>query len=92
MLFFNMLLDYRRVHPKHGTANYGVLSMAQGIGSVLGGPLAAQFHDQAHGGHADRYPARKARPPSPPMRSASTVSPASAVCPTATKGGVPSGR
>ena len=32
---------------KHATANYGVLYMAQGIGSVLGGPLAALLHDKA---------------------------------------------
>jgi MFS family permease len=31
---------------KHGTTNYGVLYMAQGIGSVLGGPLAALLHDK----------------------------------------------
>jgi OFA family oxalate/formate antiporter-like MFS transporter len=31
---------------KHATTNYGVLYMAQGIGSVLGGPLAALLHDQ----------------------------------------------
>jgi len=32
---------------RHGTTNYGVLYMAQGIGSVLGGPLAALLHDKA---------------------------------------------
>ena len=32
---------------KYATANYGVLYMAQGIGSVLGGPLAALLHDKA---------------------------------------------
>jgi len=32
---------------KFGTTNYGVLYMAQGIGSVLGGPLAALLHDKA---------------------------------------------
>lgn len=32
---------------KYGTTNYGVLYMAQGIGSVLGGPLAALLHDKA---------------------------------------------
>lgn len=32
---------------KHATANYGVLYMAQGIGSVLGGPLAALLHGKA---------------------------------------------
>ena len=30
---------------KHATANYGCLYMAQGIGSVLGGPVAALLHD-----------------------------------------------
>jgi MFS family permease len=30
---------------KHATANYGFLYMAQGVGSVLGGPLAALLHD-----------------------------------------------
>jgi len=29
---------------KHGTTNYGFLYMAQGVGSVLGGPLAALLH------------------------------------------------
>jgi MFS transporter, OFA family, oxalate/formate antiporter len=29
---------------KHATANYGCLYMAQGVGSVLGGPLAALLH------------------------------------------------
>jgi oxalate/formate antiporter len=29
----------------HATANYGFLYMAQGIGSVLGGPVAAAIHD-----------------------------------------------
>jgi oxalate/formate antiporter len=29
----------------HATANYGFLYMAQGIGSVLGGPVAAMIHD-----------------------------------------------
>jgi oxalate/formate antiporter len=32
---------------RHGTTNYGVLYIAQGIGSVLGGPLAALLHDKA---------------------------------------------
>ena len=31
---------------KHGTTNYGFLYMAQGVGSVLGGPLAALLHDK----------------------------------------------
>jgi len=30
---------------KHATANYGCLYMAQGIGSVLGGPAAALLHE-----------------------------------------------
>jgi oxalate/formate antiporter len=30
---------------RNATTNYGVLYMAQGIGSVLGGPLAALLHD-----------------------------------------------
>jgi MFS family permease len=30
---------------KHATANYGCLYMAQGVGSVLGGPVAALLHD-----------------------------------------------
>jgi len=29
---------------KHATANYGCLYMAQGVGSVLGGPVAAMLH------------------------------------------------
>jgi oxalate/formate antiporter len=31
---------------KHATTNYGFLYMAQGVGSVLGGPFAALIHDQ----------------------------------------------
>jgi MFS family permease len=30
---------------KHATTNYGFLYMAQGIGSILGGPAAAALHD-----------------------------------------------
>ncbi len=30
---------------RHATANYGFLYMAQGVGSVLGGPLAALLHE-----------------------------------------------
>jgi MFS transporter, OFA family, oxalate/formate antiporter len=30
---------------KYGTTNYGFLYMAQGVGSVLGGPAAAYLHD-----------------------------------------------
>ena len=29
----------------YATANYGCLYIAQGIGSILGGPLAAKLHD-----------------------------------------------
>jgi oxalate/formate antiporter len=29
----------------HGTTNYGFLYMAQGVGSVLGGPIASLLHD-----------------------------------------------
>jgi MFS family permease len=32
---------------KHATANYGFLYMAQGVGSVLGGPVAAAVHQAA---------------------------------------------
>lgn len=32
--------------PGHATLNYGFLYMAQGIGAVLGGPLAALLHDR----------------------------------------------
>ena len=32
--------------PKHATTNYGLLYMAQGVGSVLGGPLAAILHER----------------------------------------------
>ncbi|MFY9642773.1 MAG: oxalate/formate MFS antiporter [Rhodomicrobium sp.] len=31
--------------PKHGTANYGFLYMAQGVGSVLGAPVAAMIFE-----------------------------------------------
>jgi MFS transporter, OFA family, oxalate/formate antiporter len=30
---------------EHGTSNYGFLYMAQGVGSILGGPLASLLHD-----------------------------------------------
>jgi oxalate/formate antiporter len=30
---------------EHGTVNYGFLYIAQGVGSILGGPLAAALHD-----------------------------------------------
>lgn len=32
---------------RHATTNYGFLYIAQGVGSVLGGPLAAMLHDIA---------------------------------------------
>ncbi|HSQ80556.1 MAG TPA: oxalate/formate MFS antiporter [Casimicrobiaceae bacterium] len=32
--------------PRHATVNYGFLYMAQGVGSVLGGPVAALLHQQ----------------------------------------------
>ena len=31
--------------PRHATTNYGFLYIAQGVGSVLGGPVAALVHD-----------------------------------------------
>ncbi len=43
-LFPSILTD--TFGTKHATTNYGFLYMAQGIGSVLGGPLAALLHDQ----------------------------------------------
>jgi oxalate/formate antiporter len=33
---------------RHATTNYGLLYVAQGVGSVLGGPVAAQLHEAAH--------------------------------------------
>jgi len=42
-LFPSILTDSFGV--KHATTNYGFLYMAQGIGSVLGGPVAALLHD-----------------------------------------------
>jgi oxalate/formate antiporter len=32
---------------RHATTNYGLLYMAQGVGSIFGGPLAAQLHEAA---------------------------------------------
>ena len=32
--------------PKHATTNYGFLYMAQGVGSIIGGPVAAWVHAQ----------------------------------------------
>jgi len=43
-LFPSILTD--TFGTKHATANYGFLYMAQGVGSVLGGPFAAFLHDQ----------------------------------------------
>lgn len=33
---------------RHATTNYGFLYMAQGVGSVLGGPVAAYIHEATH--------------------------------------------
>jgi MFS family permease len=33
--------------PRHATSNYGFLYISQGLGSVLGGPLAALLHAAA---------------------------------------------
>ncbi len=33
--------------PRHATTNYGFLYMAQGVGSLLGGPMAAFVHEAA---------------------------------------------
>jgi MFS family permease len=30
---------------KHATSNYGLLYIAQGVGSILGGPMAALLHE-----------------------------------------------
>ena len=32
--------------PRHATTNYGFLYMAQGVGSILGGPLAALLYQR----------------------------------------------
>jgi MFS family permease len=32
--------------PKHATTNYGFFYMAQGVGSILGGPLAALLYQR----------------------------------------------
>jgi OFA family oxalate/formate antiporter-like MFS transporter len=42
-LFPSILTD--TFGARHATTNYGFLYMAQGIGSVLGGPVAAMIHD-----------------------------------------------
>jgi MFS transporter, OFA family, oxalate/formate antiporter len=34
--------------PKHATTNYGILYIAQGLGSILGGPLAALLHQASN--------------------------------------------
>ena len=44
-LFPSILTD--TFGTRHATTNYGFLYMAQGIGSVLGGPIAALIHDAA---------------------------------------------
>jgi oxalate/formate antiporter len=43
-LFPSILTD--TFGTRYATANYGFLYMAQGVGSVLGGPLAALLHEQ----------------------------------------------
>ena len=43
-LFPSTLTDTYGV--RHATTNYGFLYMAQGVGSVLGGPVAAAVHDR----------------------------------------------
>ena len=42
-LFLSTLTD--TFGTTHATTNYGLLYMAQGVGSVLGGPVAALLHD-----------------------------------------------
>jgi MFS family permease len=42
-LFPSLLTD--TFGTKHATTNYGFLYMAQGVGSLLGGPVAAVIHD-----------------------------------------------
>ena len=44
-LFPSLLTD--TFGTKHATTNYGFLYMAQGVGSLLGGPIAALVHDAA---------------------------------------------
>lgn len=46
-LFPSILTD--TFGEKHCTTNYGFLYMAQGIGSIFGGPLAALLHDATGG-------------------------------------------
>ncbi len=44
-LFPSLLTDI--FGPRHATTNYGFLYMAQGVGSLLGGPMAALIHGAA---------------------------------------------
>jgi len=44
-LFPSLLTDI--FGTSHATTNYGLLYMAQGVGSLLGGPMAALVHDRA---------------------------------------------
>jgi oxalate/formate antiporter len=44
-LFPSLLTDI--FGPRHATTNYGFLYMAQGVGSLLGGPMAALIHEAA---------------------------------------------
>ncbi len=44
-LFPSVLTD--TFGPRHATTNYGFLYMAQGVGSLFGGPVAALVHDAA---------------------------------------------
>ncbi len=44
-LFPSLLTDI--FGPRHATTNYGFLYMAQGVGSLLGGPMAALVHESA---------------------------------------------
>nr|WP_321984364.1 oxalate/formate MFS antiporter [uncultured Lichenicoccus sp.] len=46
-LFPSVLTD--TFGPRHATTNYGCLYMAQGVGSLLGGPIAALLHGAAGG-------------------------------------------
>jgi oxalate/formate antiporter len=44
-LFPSLLTDI--FGPRHATTNYGFLYMSQGVGSLLGGPMAALVHEAA---------------------------------------------
>jgi OFA family oxalate/formate antiporter-like MFS transporter len=44
-LFPSLLTD--TFGARYATTNYGFLYMAQGVGSLLGGPVAALVHDSA---------------------------------------------